>query len=322
MEVSPHGQVAYLTLFMRARVLMLTVLAALFGAGASREGGAPGESRRKASPREERAPEHQGNPAARAPVTNKLGMEFLFVAPGEFDMGSPESEAGRDADEGPVHRVQLSKGYYLGRFEVTQRQWTAVMGRNPSHFTSCGGDCPVEQVSFTDVQEFIRRLNEKEPGRSYRLPTEAEWEYAARAGDTGGRYGDLDLIGWYWSNSRNRTQPAGRKLPNAWGFHDMIGNVWEWVDDWFSDYSPGPQTDPRGPSSGVNRVNRGGSWNFVAPYCRAAARAAYGPNSRVNYVGFRIVLNTTPLPRAESRLDSLRPCSMRVRGYFLAKCAS
>jgi formylglycine-generating enzyme required for sulfatase activity len=217
-------------------------------------------------------------------------MEFVWIDPGEFDMGSPAREPDRDKDEGPVHRVKLTKGYFLGKFEVTQGQWKAVMGNNPSSFSTCGDNCPVERVSWEDAHEYIRRLNAKERGNVYRLPTEAEWEYAARAGTTGEWYGDLNRIAWYWSNSGSRTHPVGKKLPNAWGLHDMIGNVWEWVDDWFDYYSPGPQVDPAGPSLGMNRVNRGGSWNVVAEYCRTAYRAGYGPVTRINYLGFRLAL--------------------------------
>ncbi|MCG3194940.1 MAG: formylglycine-generating enzyme family protein [Thermoanaerobaculia bacterium] len=224
-------------------------------------------------------------------LANSLGMEFVWIGPGEFEMGSLPGETERDRDEGPVHRVRLTRGYYLGKHEVTQGQWKALMGNNPSGFSSCGADCPVERVSWHDAHEFIRKLNARERGRLYRLPTEAEWEYAARAGSRGERHGDIDSIAWCYPNSGNKTHPVGKKRPNAWGLHDMIGNVWEWVEDWFDYYGPEPAVDPAGPPTGVNRVNRGGSWNVVSGYCRSAFRAGYGPATRINYLGFRLALN-------------------------------
>ena len=134
--------------------------------------------------------------------------------------------------EQPVTQVRISRGFWLGKYEVTQAEWQAVMGTNPSGNSDCCGQCPVEQVSWNDTQEFIGRLNGRAGGNRYRLPTEAEWEYAARAGTTGDRYGNLDAIAWYGgNNSEFGTNPVGQKAPNAWGLHDMIGNVWEWVED-------------------------------------------------------------------------------------------
>ena len=199
------------------------------------------------------------------------GIEFVWIPPGEFRMGSTSRHA--DSDEKPVTRVRLTRGFWLGKYEVTQRQWEGVMGSNPSGFNSCGGDCPVEGFSWNDAQEFIGKLNGRSGGRRYRLPTEAEWEYAARAGTTTDTYaGDitkpsgndpvLNRIAWYRENSGGGTHPVGRKAPNAWGLHDMLGNVREWVGDWYGDYSGGTVTDPDGPRSGSVRVNRGGSWNY------------------------------------------------------------
>ena len=198
------------------------------------------------------------------------GMEFVWVPAGEFRMGSTSSEA--FGDEQPVTRVRISRGFWLGKHEVTQSEWQAVMGTNPSSFSGCGR-CPVERVSWDDAQGFIRQLNGRAGGSRYRLPTEAEWEYAARAGTSGDRYGNLDAIAWYGDNSGNRTQPVGRKAPNAWGLHDMLGNVREWVQDWYGDYPGGSATDPRGPGSGSIRVLRGGSWDDSAGYCRASYRS-------------------------------------------------
>jgi len=153
------------------------------------------------------------------------------------------------------------------------------MGANPSYFTECGSRCPVEQVSWEDVQEFIRRLNEQESGSGYeyRLPTEAQWEYAARAGTTGARHGELDEIAWHSDNSGSETHPVGEKLANAWGLHDMLGNVWEWVADWFAVYPAGAVTDPQGPDTGSGRVTRGGGWANNARSVRSAPGAKLSP---------------------------------------------
>ena len=163
------------------------------------------------------------------------------------------------------------------------------MGSNPSGFDECGPTCPVEKVSWDDVQEFIRRLNATVGEERYRLPTEAEWEYAARAGTSGDRYGNLGAIAWYEDNSGDRTHPVGRKAPNAWGLYDMLGNVWEWVEDWKGDYPGGAVTDPAGPVSGSVRVSRGGSWYDSARYCRASYRSASSPGDRFDNLGFRLL---------------------------------
>ena len=208
-------------------------------------------------------------------------MEFVRIPAGSFEMGSPEGEAGRDDDE-RAHEVRISRPFYLGKYEVTQGEWEAVMGTNPSEFQGCAR-CPVEQVSWNDVQEFIGKLNGRERGREYRyrLPTEAEWEYAAQAGTTGARYGELGEIAWYDANSGGSTQSVGQKRANAWGLHDMLGNVWEWVGDWYGDYQSGAVTDPRGPSMGSPRVIRGGSWSNNARYVRSAYRYNYSPGYRL-----------------------------------------
>ena len=183
--------------------------------------------------------------------TNSIGMEFALVPAGEFDMGTP----GVDAlpSEQPVTRVRISRPFYLGKYEVTQGQWRAVMSRNPSMFRrSCGPECPVETVSWNDVQEFVRKLNEKEETTLYRLPTEAEWEYAARGATAGERYSDdLSQIAWFANNSRvnpnsdrKGPHPVGRKEPNEYGLYDMLGNVWEWVQDWEGPLSGGHSDRP------------------------------------------------------------------------------
>ena len=215
------------------------------------------------------------------------GMEFVWVPEGEFLMGSESEEA--DDDEQPLTRVRISQGFFLGKYEVTQAEWRAVMGTNPAQFSGCGPNCPVERVSWDDVQEFIGKLNAAAGGNRYRLPTEAEWEYAARAGTSGDRYGNLDAIAWYKDNSGDRTHPVGQKAPNAWGLYDMLGNVWEWVEDWYGDYPGGSVTDPRGPGSGSERVTRGGSWRCDAGYCRASDRVSVSPGYRYRNLGFRLL---------------------------------
>ena len=228
------------------------------------------------------------NAAEAAQNSPIAGMEFVRVPAGEFRMGSTSEEA--FSREQPVTRVRISRAFELGKHEVTQAEWEAVMGSNPSLFDECGEGCPVEQVSWDDVQEFIGRLNALAGEARYRLPTEAEWEYAARAGTSGDRYGgDLDAIAWYDGNSGERPHPVGQKAPNAWGLHDMLGNVWEWVQDWYGPYPGGSVTDPRGPASGSARVYRGGSWMDDARDCRASIRYSVTPGFRYLILGFRLL---------------------------------
>ena len=225
------------------------------------------------------------------------GMEFVGIPPGEFLMGSTGEYAGGIE---PVTRVRISHGFYLGKYEVTQAEWEAVMGDNPSRFSGCGR-CPVERVSWEDVQVFIRRLNARSGGGRYRLPTEAEWEYAARAGTTTDTYaGDLtnpggndpvlNGIAWYDENSGDRTHPVGQKAANPWGLHDMLGNVQEWVGDRYGTYPGGAVTDPAGPGSGSGRVMRGGDFlGRSAGCCRSARRGSAVTGSRVGFLGFRLL---------------------------------
>ena len=214
------------------------------------------------------------------------GIEFVWVPAGEFRMGSTSSDA--QFDEKPMTQVRISRGFWLGKYEVTQSEWQTVMGSNPSGFAGCGR-CPVEQVSWEDIQQFVRRLNSQGGGEVYRLPTEAEWEYAARAGTAGDRYGSVDAVAWYKNNSGNRTHQVGGKTPNAWGLHDMLGNVSEWVNDWSGDYPGGTVTDPRGPGSGWGRVVRSGSWLFGARDVRAPYRSSILPGTRSQLLGFRLL---------------------------------
>ena len=253
-------------------------------------------------------------------------LELVWIPPGEFMMGSPDSESGRFDNEGPQHRVKITRGFWMGKYEVTQSQWQAVMGHNPSYFKNAGGSAPVEQVSWDDCREFIQKVSSRS-GQAFRLPTEAEWEYACRAGTTSALYtgplrilGDrngpeLDPIAWYGGNSgvtyeggcdssnwpekqynhtAAGTHTVGQKRPNAFGLYDMIGNVWEWCRDWHGDYPSGTQTDPQGPSSGSGRVLRGGSWLSSARLCRSAYRDWYAPDSRDYFFnGFRVVLSAS-----------------------------
>jgi formylglycine-generating enzyme required for sulfatase activity len=198
-----------------------------------------------------------------------------------------------DSDEQPPHRVKISQPFYLGKYQVTQGEWVAVMGNNPSKYK--GRDNPVENVSWNDAQMFIQGLNAKEGAKKYRLPTEAEWEYAARAGTKstysfGDDAGQLGQYAWYGGNSSGQTHPVGKKQPNLWGLYDMHGNVWEWGNDWYGRnyYGRSSSTDPAGLSGGDSRVMRGGSWLGSAGYLRSAYRGSYSPDYRLEYIGFRL----------------------------------
>ena len=266
-----------------------------------------------AAPGSARATQEQG---WRSP----LGIEFVWIPAGRFVMGSPEGEEGRATDE-VQHEVRISQGFWMGKYPVTQAEWEAVQGKNPSQFDRRGPRCPVESVSWNDVQGFIRKLNRRESGSGYkcRLPTEAEWEYAARAGIAEATpWGDLRISGlhdapvlagqaWYegtsyvsypendecWSFEgpivEYGTHAVGHKRGNEWGLHDMLGNVLEWTADWYGGYPSGSVTDPRGPSTGSWRVCRGGWWGSAARHVRSAARTDMSPDGRNHSIGFRLV---------------------------------
>ena len=233
---------------------------------------------------------------AGASWTNSLEMEFAWIPAGRFLMGSPKGEGGRKSDE-TQHEVQISRGFWIGKFEVTQGDWWRVMGENPSNFKYCGGGCPVEKVSWNDTQDYIRRLNGLESARGfrYRLPTEAEWEYAARAGTAGPRYGKVYDVAWSWfssigSDSSLRTYPVALLQANRWGLYDMLGNVREWTADWYGRYPAGPASDPRGPATGSDRVLRGGSFRSARTRgLRSANRRSNPPDRRRDDIGFRLV---------------------------------
>jgi formylglycine-generating enzyme required for sulfatase activity len=229
------------------------------------------------------------SPEAPKTLRNSIDMEFVRIEAGTFQMGSNDGED----YEKPVHTVRISRPFYLGKYEVTQAQWEAVMGNNPSQFKG-NANHPVENVSWDDVQEFIRRLNAKEGGARYRLPTEAEWEYVARAGTTthwsfGDSESQLGRYTWYDGNAKRQTHPVGQLQPNPWGLYDMHGNVYEWVQDWYGKYASDTAVDPAGPSSGSVRVDRGGSWGSTARNCRSALRFLGAPGGRVDDLGFRLL---------------------------------
>lgn len=233
-------------------------------------------------------------------ITNSLGMKLVWIPAGTFMMGSPNSEKGRGDDE-IHHKVTFPKGFYLGAFTVTQEQWQAVMGDNPSFFKT-DKNLPVEQVSWLDCQEFCKRLWKREK-KHHRLPTEAEWEYTCRAGTaTPFSCGDtltVDMANYngnfiYGSGKpgvyREKTMPVGSFAANAWGLYDMHGNVWQWCQDWHGGYARNDSVAPQGPKSGKNRVLRGGGWGNHPIFCRSANRNFADPESRTEFYGFRICL--------------------------------
>ena len=221
------------------------------------------------------------------PPVGPAGMEFVWVPPGEFVMGSVSPEA--SGEEQPLTRVRISQGFWLGESEVTQAQWEAVMGEYGYGFSGCRR-CPVVNTSWGAVQEFIGRLNAQTGSAMYRLPTEAEWEYAARAGTTRDRYGRIETVANHAGNSSGSTPPrVGRKTPNAFGLYDVLGNVWEWVQDWHGSLPGGSVTDPGGPKTGSHRVGRGGSWLNGPESARASSRAAMPPGARYSHLGFRLL---------------------------------
>jgi formylglycine-generating enzyme required for sulfatase activity len=236
-------------------------------------------------------------------LDNGVKLEMVLIPAGEFMMGSPDSDKTAGNDEKPQHRVRITRPFYLGKYLVTQEQWEAVMGNNPSNFE--GRKNPVEQVSWDDCQQFLGKLNERfhrphpsplpEGEGEFRLPTEAQWEYACRAGSTAKFcYGDseagLSEYAWYGANSGGKTHPVGGKKPNAWGLYDMHGNVWESCQDWYDDGYDGKSAtdDPVGPATGSSRVDRGGGWDYVARYCRSARRYSYWPGLRSDHLGLRV----------------------------------
>jgi len=236
-------------------------------------------------------------------IVNSIGMTFVLIPAGQFMMGSPEDEPRRKSHE-ILHEVTLTQSYYMQTTPVTQGQWESVMGNNPSDFKDGGPDCPVESISWEDTQAFISKLNQQEGTGKYRLPTEAEWEYACRAGTNGPFYfgrclstdqanydGNYPLEGCHKGEDRNKTTPVGSFEPNSFGLYDMHGNVWEWCQDWYGDYPTSAVTDPTGPENGSYLVLRGGSWGDDAGNCRSANRISGVPIDRSRIIGFRLVFS-------------------------------
>ncbi|MDR3183335.1 MAG: SUMF1/EgtB/PvdO family nonheme iron enzyme [Planctomycetaceae bacterium] len=222
----------------------------------------------------------------------KVKFRFRWCPAGTFTMGSSTAENGRVKDEKP-HQVTLTRGFWMLETEVTQEQWEAVAGKNPSHFK--GAKLPVESVSWNDCQLFVEGLSklaavQSPQGYKFSLPTETQWEYACRAGTTGAYAGDLDQMAWYRENSGSKTREVGTKQANAWGLYDMHGNVWEWCNDWYGDYPTDKVTAPVGALSGCGRVIRGGCWFYGSRYCRAARRCIYAPDYTLHFLGVRVSL--------------------------------
>jgi formylglycine-generating enzyme required for sulfatase activity len=224
-------------------------------------------------------------------------QRFRWCPPGRFVMGSPFVENQRN--------VTLTRGFWMADTPVTQGFYAAVMGRNPSQFRSAFlSDLPVERVSWYNVMEFVGSVNRLTPLASFRLPTEAEWEYAARAGTTGERYGPAKEVAWTSEDSFDRPHRVGQKLPNPWGLYDTLGNVWEWVEDWYARFSNGDLVDPKGPRSGSSRVLRGGAWNFEPHFSRFTERAWDDPFYRSDDLGFRLVRDGTWMQPSPQRLSA------------------
>ena len=227
------------------------------------------------------------------PVKDGISIDMVRVEAGTFTMGAtPEMENPWDGEK-PTHQVTLTNDYYIGKYEVTQALWKAVMGKNPSDFK--GDNLPVEKVSWDDCQEFISKLN-RITGKTFRLPTEAEWEYAARGGKKSRGYqysgsNNLSDVAWYVGNSWSKTHAVGSKQANELGIYDMSGNVWEWCQDWYGKYSSSSHTNPTGANSGSDRVFRGGGWDISARFCRSSYRYFITPDDHCNFLGLRLVLS-------------------------------
>ena len=240
------------------------------------------------------------------PLSDTVNLDMIWIKSCTFIMSSPDDELG-GINDSPQHQVTLTKDYWLGKYEVTQAQYEAVMGENPSYFK--GANLPVEQVSWDDAMDFCAKLTDQEraagrlpKGYEYTLPTEAQWECACRAGTTTAlntgkdlteRYEcpEMDEAGWYVFNSDGTTHPVGEKLVNAWGLYDMHGNVWEWCLDWNGGISASSATDPKGPDTGSRRVVRGGSLSYYADECRSAHRESRFPEYKYRCYGFRVALS-------------------------------
>ncbi|MEK7992965.1 MAG: SUMF1/EgtB/PvdO family nonheme iron enzyme [Planctomycetota bacterium] len=243
----------------------------------------------KTAPLSVTAQEAEAREAGAVKTNPNDGQRYVWIPPGEFQMGCSPGDNECYTDEKPVHTVRISRGFWLGQTEVTQAAYQKVMGANPSRFK--GPQHPVETINWNEARKYCEAVGG-------RLPTEAEWEYAARVASQEARYGELDKIAWYARNSGGQTQPVGQKQKNAWGLHDVLGNVWEWVSDWYQeDYYktlPSPAVDPKGPLSGKMRVLRGGSWGYDPRDVRASVRGRLVPENRYTYIGFRCAREVIP----------------------------
>jgi formylglycine-generating enzyme required for sulfatase activity len=236
------------------------------------------------------------NDSGKIPPTtiNSIGMELKLIPSGSFRMGGDKRLEQAEDHETPRHIVKIRNAFFMGKYEVTQTQWSEMMDNNPSEFKD--NIRPVERVSWNDVQVFIQKLNTKEKTDKYHLPTEAEWEYAARAdSESSYAFGSdtkiLSQYAWHRNNSGGETHPVGQLNPNAWGLYDMHGNVHEWCQDWFDRkyYSQSPSNTPLGPSTGLAKTLRGGDWGSEGWYCRCASRSLSSPDRRSNRLGFRLI---------------------------------
>ena len=238
---------------------------------------------------EEESPEPEpATPMTKEDIMAHIWDNMVAIPAGSFTMGCTSPQHDCENDEKPVHQVSLS-GFHMNKYEVTQEEWFAVMGNYPSKFSVCS-TCPVERVTYHDAQTFIKKLNQQ-TSKNYRLPTEAEWEYAARGGENlkyAGSQDDIDAVGWYARNENNKTNPVGQKSPNGYGLFDMAGNVWEWCHGWYGTYPVDPQTDPQSYGEGPTRVLRGGSWGNEAEHARVSNRGPIGKDHKNDDCGFRL----------------------------------
>jgi sulfatase modifying factor 1 len=271
----------------RMKSLLLAMLIGLLMVGC-------GEEAQKEAVQEDEAKDDNVVPLGENFTIPDLNLTMIWVKPGTFTMGQERLAM-------PVHQVTLTNGFYLGKYEVTQAQWQRVMGSDPSEFK--GADRPVETVTWTQAVEFCEKLTETErragrlpAGMAYQLPTEAQWEYACRAGTTTAySWGDsISSKNANFGRVFGGTTPVGKYPANPWGFHDMHGNVWEWCADWFGTYPRGSVTNPEGPASGSRRVERGGSWDIGGTYLRSAKRYNYNPSYRYDALGFRVGFQASP----------------------------
>ena len=230
-------------------------------------------------------------------TVGQIALTLVKVPAGTFTMGTDATELKCLEVSRPVHPVTLTQAFWLGAVPVTQGQWQAIMGNNPSRFAQAGPDAPVEQVSWDEAQRFIARLNEAQTHWTFRLPTEAEWEYACRAGSQAESYGPADKIAWHSLTSAKTTHPVGQLKPNGFGLYDMLGNVCQWCQDWVGAYSASPASDPQGPAEGKYRVYRGSGWNLPASYARAAIRGTMGQADRFRNLGLRLCATRKPGPK-------------------------